>query len=79
MPDLLEGDDLLPDEAPFGEVVVSLPQRHLTNQLAATTLMQFLTPLLTDGTLLHYRSFFDARRGYTRSDPVIDALHEVAL
>jgi hypothetical protein len=78
-PDLLEGDDLLPNEVPCGRVVESLPQRHMTNLMAATVLMQYLTTLLSDGTLLHSKSFFCARRGYVRSYPALDELDEVAL
>ncbi len=83
MPDLIEpggaGDDLLPNEVPCGQVVVSNPQRHMTNLLAATVIMQYLTPLISDGALLHARSFFCARRGYVKSYPAIDELNEVAL
>jgi hypothetical protein len=34
--------------------------------------MQYLTTLLSDGTVLHHRSFFDARRGYVKSYPAAD-------
>jgi hypothetical protein len=79
LPDLIAGDDRLPTgERPCGEATVSEPQRHLTNLFAATTVLAYLTPLLSEGTLVHWRSFFDARRGYVRSDPAIDALLEVA-
>lgn len=85
MPDLIEpgegspGDDLLPDEVPCGQAVVSNPQRHMTNLLAATVVMQYLTTLISEGTLLHARSFFCARRDYVKSYPAIDELDEVAL
>ncbi len=80
MPDLIEDDgELLPSEIPCGQVVVSNPQRHLTNVLAATVLTLYLTPLLSDGTLLHRMSLFCARRGYVRSYPALEALDEVAL
>lgn len=80
MPDLIEDDgELLPSEVPCGRVVVSNPQRHLTNVLAATILTSYLTPLLLDGTLLHRMSLFCARRGYVRSYPALEALNEVAL
>jgi hypothetical protein len=78
-PDLIEGEEALPTEIPCGQVAASDPQRHLTNLTAATVLMGYLTPLLSDGTILHHRSFFDARRGYVRSEAAIDALDEVAL
>lgn len=79
-PDLIEeGEEVLPTEVPCGEVVVSNPQRHLTNLMAATVLMGYLTPLLSDGTILHRKSFFDVRHGYVRSEAAIDALDEVAL
>jgi len=84
MPGLIEPGDalddlLLPDEVPCGQVVVSNPQRHMTNLLAATVIMQYLTTLISDGTLLHASSFFDARRGYVKSYPAIDHLYEVAV
>ncbi len=80
MPDLVEDDsELLPSEVPCGQVVVSNPQRHLTNIVAATTLLTFLTPLLTEGSLVNRMSLFCARTGYVRSHPALDALDEVAL
>lgn len=83
MPDLVEpgeaGDDLLPDEVPCDKAIVSNPQRGMTNLLAATVIMQYLTTLLSGGTLLHARSFFCARRGYVKSYPAIDELDEVAV
>lgn len=80
MPDLIEDDgELLPSEVPCGQIVISNPQRHLTNVMAATVLTGYLTPLLSDGTLLHRMSLFCARRGYVRSYPALEALDEVAL
>lgn len=81
MPDLLEGDgpgDLIPDEVPCNQVVATSPQRFLTNLRAATVVMEYLGPLLTDGHLLHARTFFDARRGYAKSYPAIDELDQVS-
>ena len=81
MPDLIEGEgpeDLIPDEVPCNQVVVSHPQRFLTNLRASTVIMEYLGPLLTEGHLLHARTFFDARRGYAKSYPAIDELDEVA-
>jgi hypothetical protein len=78
-PDLLApGDEHHPEEVPCGQVVATLPQRHLTNLLAATVVMGFLTPLLADGTILHAEAFFDARRGYVASYPALDEMEEVA-
>lgn len=68
-----------PQEAACGQVVQSLPQRHATNLYAATTLMSYLTPLITEGVILNHTTFFDARQNYLRSVPAIDALPEVAL
>jgi hypothetical protein len=83
LPDLIAGDDKLPTEEEAaracGEAIVDSPQRHLSNLFAATIAMQFLTPLVSDGTLLHSRAFFDARRGYVRSDAAVDSLLEVAV
>ncbi len=82
LPDLVLGDDKLPTEeeaAACGEEIVGNPQRHLANLFAATIAMQFLTPLLSDGTLLHSRAFFDVRKGYVRSDAAVDSLLEVAV
>lgn len=78
MPDLVEDDgEPLPSEIPCGQVVVSNPQRHLTNVQAATVLLSFLTPLLSDGTLLHRMSLFCARSGYQSSYPALEVLSEV--
>lgn len=79
IPDLVEDDgELLPSEVPCGQVVVSNPQRALTNTWAAITLHSYLTDLLTDGTLLHRMTLFCARRGYAKSYPALDVMDEVA-
>lgn len=79
MPDLIESDDgRPPGEVPCGEVIESLPQRQMTNLMAATVMTAYLTTLLCEGTLLHSHSFFCARRGFLKSYPAIDALDEVA-
>lgn len=80
IPDLVEDDgELLPSEVPCGQVVVSNPQRALTNTWAAITLHSYLTDLLTDGTLLHRMTLFCARRGYAKSYPALEVLDEVAV
>ena len=79
IPDLIEDDgELLPSEVPCGQVVVSNPQRALTNTWAAITLYSYLTDLLTDGTMLHRMSLFCARRGYVKSYPALEVMDEVA-
>lgn len=79
-PDLIEVTeaDRLPTEPRCGQVAADLPQRHITNLVAATTLMTFLNSLITEGTILHHVAFFDARRGYLRSTPAIDVLEDLA-
>lgn len=84
MPDLIKSGEAaeerwLPDEIPCGEVIESLPQRQMTNLLGATVMMAYLTTLLSEGALLHSRSFFCARRGFVKSYAAIDELEEVAL
>jgi hypothetical protein len=83
MPDLIESaggpEDLVPDEVPCGQVVVSAPQRHATNLWAAALIYDYLQDLLSDGTVLHASSFFDARRKYVKSYPAIDELDQVAV
>ncbi len=83
LPDLVLGDDKLPteeeDARACGEAIVENPQRHLSNLFAATIAMQFLTPLLSDGTILHSRAFFDGRKGYVRSAEAADSLLEIAV
>ena len=78
LPDLID-EDQLPTEVSCGDVVVSNPQRLMTNLMAATTLLMYLHTLLADGTLLHHRSFFEARRGWVRSEAAIDHLLEVSI
>jgi hypothetical protein len=46
----------------------------MTNLMAATVLMTFLTPLLSNGTLLHHTAFFDARAGNLKSYPALSVL-----
>ncbi|WP_029423404.1 ThiF family adenylyltransferase [Alicyclobacillus macrosporangiidus] len=77
-PDLIE-EDRLPTEVSCGEVVVSNPQRLMTNLMAATTVLMYLHTLLADGTLLHQRTFFEARRGWMRSEAAIEQLLEVSV
>lgn len=76
MPDLIEEDpsDPHPADVACGQATVSEPQRQMTNLLAATTLMQYLTTLVSSGTVIHSHSFFDAFQGYVRSSP---ATHEI--
>lgn len=73
-PDLIEvedPEDRLPTEVPCGEVIVSNPQRHITNVLASTVLLSYLTPILTEGVVPNSTTFFDARRGYQRSQSAV--------
>lgn len=77
-PDLIE-EDRLPTEVSCGEVVVSNPQRLMTNLMAATTILMYLHTLLVDGTVLHHRTFFEARRGWVRSEAAIHQLLEVSV
>lgn len=80
-PDLLEvrdDADKVPGDPSCGHVVVSNPQRLMTNLMAATVVLSYLHTLLSDGTLINHRTFFDARRGYVRSDAAIDAMLEVS-
>ena len=72
IPDLVKDDGgLLPSDVLCGQAVVSNPQRLLTNEWVAVVLNGYLTDLLTDDTLLHRLSLFCARRGYTKSYPVL--------
>lgn len=69
-PDLIEvedPEDRLPTEIPCGDAIVSNPQRQVTNVLAATVLLSYLTPILTEGVVPNSLTFFDARKGYLRS------------
>ncbi|MHB1683946.1 MAG: ThiF family adenylyltransferase [Bacilli bacterium] len=79
-PDLItpDADEHLPTEVRCGEVIVDHPQRLMTNVTAATCVLQYLHTLLTDGTLLHHRTFFNAREGFVRSEKAIDHVLEVA-
>lgn len=80
-PDLFETQDeadRLPTDVACGDVVMSQPQRFLTNLMAATSVLLYLNTLLTDGTLLHHRTFFNARAGFTRSEPAIAHMLEVS-
>lgn len=77
-PDLME-EDQLPTEVSCGEVSVSNPQRLMTNLMAATTVMMILHTLLADGTILHHRTFFEARRGWMRSDAAVEQMLEVSV
>lgn len=79
-PELVEvadAEDRLPTEVPCGELAVSAPQRMTTNLLAANVVLSYLTPLLTEGTVLNCRSLFDARQGYVRSTPAVDEMDEL--
>lgn len=80
IPGLIEGEDDLPtNDAACGEVAASEPQRHLTNHFAAVAVMGFLNHLVSEGSLVNCRTFFDARSGYMRSDPASLALLELGL
>lgn len=75
-PDLIEvedPEDRLPTEIPCGEVIVSNPQRQVVNVLAATVLLSYLTPILTEGVVPNSLTFFDARKGYQRSRKAVSS------
>ena len=81
MPDLVQAEgasDVLPTEIPCGHTVASQPQRFVTNRRAAAVALEHLTPLLSDGQILHAKTFFDARRGYTKSYDALAHLDEVS-
>lgn len=81
MPDLIEiePDDPHPAEIPCRVAIASQPQRQMTNLLAATVLMQYLTPLIHDAAVLHSSGFFDARRGYVRNNAAVEEIAELTL
>lgn len=80
LPGLIEGDDEVPTEgAACGRVAASEPQHHLTNHFATVAVMGFLNHLVTEGSFVNCRTFFDARSGYMRSDPASKALLELGL
>lgn len=60
------------------EMMVSNPQRLMTNNMAATVVMMYLHTLLGEGMLVHHISYFDARSGYLRSVPAIEAMLQVS-
>lgn len=73
-PELVEvedPDDRMPTEIPCGEAVVSQPQRLITNIQAATVLLSYLTPILTEGVVPNHLTFFDSRKGYQRSQRAV--------
>lgn len=82
IPGLIEADeddphDRHPDEPNCAEATEANPQRHATNLFASTVILGLLTPLLSEGALVNWRAFFDARKCFVRSDPAVDALLEV--
>ena len=77
-PDLIEPDQL-PTEVSCGEVVVSNPQRLFTNLMAATMVLLYLHTMLVDGMILHHRKFFEARKGWIRSEPAIEQMLEASI
>ncbi len=81
LPNLIEGaeEEAPAHDAACGEVTVSEPQRHLTNHFAAVAVMGYLNSLVSEGTLVNCRTFFDARSGYMRSDPASQALLEFGV
>ena len=80
-PNLLESDedDIHPSDVRCGEIVATHPQRLMTNVMTATVVLTYLHTLLADGTLLHHRTFFDARQGYMRAEMAIDHVLEVMI
>lgn len=77
LPDLLDGEDDPSLVVSCQDAAASNPQRLMTNLMAATCVMTYLHTLLADGTITNARTFFDARKGFTRSDPAINQLLEV--
>jgi hypothetical protein len=80
-PDLLRIDDdqdRLPTDVDCAGIAATNPQRLMTNLMAATCVLMYLHTLLSEGVLIHHRTFFDARSGYIRSDPAIDVMLEAS-
>ncbi|MGF1473312.1 MAG: ThiF family adenylyltransferase [Rubrobacteraceae bacterium] len=78
-PNLIEDDEPVLREEACGNVTTTEPQRHLTNHFAAVAVMGYLNSLLSEGTLVNSRTFFDARSGYMRSDTASSALLELGI
>ena len=71
-------DDEIPKEASCGIQTISNPQRLMTNLYAATAVLTILHTLIAEGTLMIHRTFFEARRGWARSDAALDAMLTVS-
>ncbi|WP_121616769.1 ThiF family adenylyltransferase [Virgibacillus halodenitrificans] len=70
-PDILEdNDDIAPSSISCGDIVVSEPQRLITNRYAAQCVSTYLNEIFSVGTLSNHITFFHAMRGYMRTEPI---------
>ncbi|MDC3424286.1 ThiF family adenylyltransferase [Aquibacillus sp. 3ASR75-11] len=70
-PDILEDkDEIAPSQIACSELVASDPQRLLTNRMAAMGVSTYLNQLFENGTISNHITFFHAKKGYMKSQPV---------
>ncbi|MGG6447703.1 ThiF family adenylyltransferase [Pseudobacillus badius] len=70
-PDILntEEDDK-PSEAACSNLVVSDPQRLMTNRMAAMAMSVYFNDLFSNGLLRNHHTVFHSQKGYMRSQPI---------
>lgn len=70
-PDILEdNDDIAPSSISCSDIVVSEPQRLITNRYAAQCVSTYLNEIFSEGTLSNHITFFHSRRMYMRTEPI---------
>jgi ThiF family len=70
-PDILEdNDDIAPSSVSCSDIVVSEPQRLITNRYAAQCVSTYLNEIFSEGTLSNHITFFHSKRMYMRTEPI---------
>ncbi|WP_233422724.1 ThiF family adenylyltransferase [Pontibacillus halophilus] len=70
-PDVLKDNDTIaPSEEACSTVVISNPQRVLTNRLAAHCMCTYLNEFFESGTLSNHVTFFHSKKNIVRTEPI---------
>lgn len=70
-PDILEdNDDIAPSSISCSDIVVSEPQRLITNRYAAQCVSTYLNEIFSEGQLSNHITFFHSKRMYMRTEPI---------
>lgn len=76
-PDILEDtDNIAPSQTACSSLVVSEPQRLITNRFAAMAVSMYFNDIFSTGTIRNHYTVFHSLKGYMRSQPILMEIDE---